>query len=117
MLARLLLLACAFAALAAPAATAGPSPHMYDPLIRDLNALGIDNPNIRPFLASAEASEAAFLRGNCSAALGALGALDNKLDAQVGVDNPDFRAIRNDIADISAALVPPPDPEVPPGPC
>jgi hypothetical protein len=108
MLARLLLLACAFVALAVvPAATAGPQPHLFVALIDDINRLGIDDPNAnpQPFLASAEASARAAARGNDCATLGALGALENKLDAQ-GIDNPN---IHSDIAAIER--------EVPPGPC
>ena len=119
MLARLLLLACAVSALAvAPAANAGPQPHLFDQLIRDIGALAIGDPglNPQPFLASAEASARAAARGNDCAALGALGALSNKLDAQVGgIGDPGIRPVMNDIADIRAALQPPP--EVPPGPC
>jgi hypothetical protein len=108
MLARLLLLACAVSALAvAPAAVAGPQPHLFDDLIRDINQLGIGDPglNPQPFLASAEASARAAARGNDCASQGALGALSNKLDAE-GIDNPN---IRSDIAAIERAY--------PPGPC
>lgn len=96
------LLVLVAAALVAPAATAGPSPHMYDTLVRDIAA--IDDPNTRPLLASAEASQAAFLRGDVCAAFGALGALENKLDAR-GVDNPDYRTVRSDVAEIRAAFI------------
>jgi hypothetical protein len=113
MLTRLLLLACAVSALAvAPAAIAGPAPHLYEQLIRDIDRLAIGDPNInpRPFLASAEASAAANARGNDCAALGALGALENKLDARFGaVGDPNIRTIRDDIANIEN--------ELPPGPC
>jgi hypothetical protein len=108
MLARLLLLACAASALAvAPAAVAGPQPHLFEALIRSIDQLGIDNPNInpQPFLASAEASARAAARGNDCASQGALGALANKLEAH-GIDNPN---IRSDIAEIERAY--------PPGPC
>jgi hypothetical protein len=108
MLARLLVLACAVAALTvAPAAIAGPSPHMYEALINDINRLGVDDPNItpQPFLASAEASARAAARGNDCAAQGALGALANKFEAQ-GIDDPN---IHSDIAEIERAF--------PPGPC
>jgi hypothetical protein len=119
MLARLLLLACAVSALAiAPAATAGAEPHLYDNLIRDINQLSIGDPglNPQPFLASAEASARANERGNTCAALGSLGALENKLDARVPPPDND-RAIRNDIAQIRAGLQAPPEPDFPPGPC
>lgn len=108
MLARLLVLACAVSALAvAPAANAGPQPHLFDQLIRDIGDLTIGDPglNPQPFLASAEASARAAARGNDCASQGALGALANKLEAQ-GIDNPN---IRSDIADIER--------EYPPGPC
>ncbi|MEP6977501.1 MAG: hypothetical protein ABI948_05555 [Thermoleophilia bacterium] len=120
MLARLLLLACAFAALAVPTASAGPQPHLYDQLIRDLNELSIGDPglNPQPFLASAEASARAFMRGNCNAALGALGALENKLDAHAGaIGDPNLRTLMGDIAGVRAGLQAPPEPDVPPGPC
>ncbi|HAL25775.1 MAG TPA: hypothetical protein DCP25_03435 [Chloroflexi bacterium] len=121
MLARLLLLACAVSALAvAPAAIASPQPHLFEQLIRDINQLAIGDPglNPRPFLASAEASARANERGNDCAALGALGALENKLDAQLGgIGDPGIRPAMDDIAQIRAALVPPPDGDLPPGPC
>jgi hypothetical protein len=116
----LLLLAAVLALAAVPAAVAIPPPEPdFATLIRDINAIGDPGINPQPFLASAMAAERAFMRGNCNAALGALGALENKLDAR-GAAPPDpeaFRAIRDDIAQIRAALIPPPDPEVPPGPC
>jgi hypothetical protein len=113
MLTRVLVLVCAVSALAvAPAAIAGPVPHLYEQLIRDINQLAIGDPGInpQPFLASAEASAAANERGNDCAALGALGALENKLDAQFGaIGDPGIRIVRDDIANIEN--------ELPPGPC
>ncbi len=112
MLARLLSLACAVSALAlAPAAIAGPAPHLYEQLIRDIDQLAIGDPNLnpQPLLASAEASAEANARGDDCAALGALGALENKLDAQFAVGDPNIRTIRDDIANIES--------ELPPGPC
>ena len=96
---------CALAvALSLPAsATAGPSPHMFEELIRDIQA--IDDPNTRPLLASAEAAQAAFARGNHEASCGALGALENKLGAQLGIDNPNIRPVLMDIAVITDAFI------------
>ena len=108
----LLVLSATLALVVAPAATSGPTPHMFDELIRDISALAVDNPdfNPQPLLASAEASAAAFMRGNDCAAFGALGALSNKLEARF-VDNPDYlddpniRNIQGDIAEITDAFI------------
>lgn len=83
----------------------------YRTLINDINQIAVDNPdyNPQPLLATAMASQRAFLRGATCAALGALGALENQLLARF-VDNPDFvddptiRSVMGDIAGIRAVL-------------
>ena len=78
----------------------------------------IEGVNTRSLLASAEASEDAFARGNRCAALGALGALENKLiDNPNIVDDPNIRVVQADIAAIRVILTSPDTPGLPPGPC
>jgi hypothetical protein len=70
--------------------------------------MNIEGTNLRPLLASAEASEAAFMRGDFCASAGALGALENKLEARVG-DDENARLVLGDITAIRNLY--------PPGPC
>ncbi|MDQ5821427.1 MAG: hypothetical protein M3540_08310 [Actinomycetota bacterium] len=100
---RLLIAVTVGSLLVAPTALAGPSPHMYEGLIRNIQ--GIDNPNIQPLLASAEASQAAFLRGNFCAAFGSLGALEKKIDDPNIIDDPNARLALADIAAIQDAFI------------
>lgn len=109
--------------LVAPAITARAAASDVDvdnPDYRTLKSdiLAITGVNTRPLLASAEASEQAFMRGNTCAALGALGALENKvIDNPNIVDDPNIRLVLADIAGIRAVLTSPPDGDLPPGPC
>lgn len=109
------LLALAAALVAAPAAVAVDNPD-FRTLINDVAA--IEDVNTRPLLATANASEAAFLRGETCAALGALGALENQLAARFVddpniIDDPNIRAVVGDIAGIRAVLTVPDAPDMP----
>lgn len=78
----------------------------YPGLMRDIVML--EEENLRPLLAKAEASEAAFLRENDCAALGALGALENQLEVRA-IDNPNtewcFRTSPQFAASLSTAAL------------
>jgi len=110
-----LALAVVAAALAAPAALAGAQPHLLDPLYRDVALLPAVNP--QSLTAKLDAAGAAICRGQPGTAVNILNAFGNEVDARArkaGVDNPDYRNVRTDLAAVIAERQ---TPEVPPGPC
>jgi hypothetical protein len=90
-----------FAGVSTVVATVPDNPD-YPGLMRDIMML--EEQNLRPLLATAEASEAAFMRENFCAALGALGALENQLESR-GSDDPNLRLVIGDIDRIRAILI------------
>jgi hypothetical protein len=81
-----------------------------DLLISAINDLNVEGKNKRPFLATLKAAQASFDRGDLTPALNQLGALQNKLRAQLGRSHPEeaTRLIR--LAQAIANAVNPPAP-------
>lgn len=103
------------ALLLAPSAIGGPQPHLLDALYRDVALLPAVNP--QSLTAKLDAAGGAICRGQTNTALNILGAFGNELDAKAskaGIDNPNIRTTRADLALVVSALG---TGEVPPGPC